>query len=148
MATFNWMAPEQLLLLRDELIRDEGIRLKFYFDSVGVPTIGVGRNLRDRGITFEEASYLLMNDIKAVQSALAKDLTWYLRLDPVRRRVLENLGFNVGPAGLLGFRKMLAACEAGDYEQAAIEMLDSKWATQVGARAQRLAVMMRTGAIG
>lgn len=139
--------PSEATLLRDELIRDEGIRLKVYYDTRGVPTIGVGRNLRDRGITFEEASYLLMNDIRAVQAALSADLPWYPRLDPVRRRVLENMAFNLGSAGLLTFQKMLAACERWDYETAADEMLASLWAQQVKGRAVRLAGMMRTGVV-
>lgn len=53
--------------------------------------------------------------------------------------------FNIGLARLKGFAKALAAIERGDYKTAAAEMLDSKWARQVGKRASELAKQMETG---
>lgn len=130
--------------LEDMLIRHEGLRLKPYRDSVGKLTIGVGRNLDDVGITEEEARYLLKNDIqKAVVEA--KRFRWYAKLNNPRKQAIIDMIFNLGPSRFLGFKKMLAALEAGDYEAAAREMLDSKWAQQVGRRATELAEIMRTG---
>jgi lysozyme len=60
-------------------------------------------------------------------------------------RVLANMAFNAGVDGLLKFRRMLLAVERGHYDQAAREMLQSKWATQVFGRAVRLAEMMAKG---
>lgn len=130
--------------LKLQLVHHEGIRLKPYFDSVGKLTIGVGRNLDDKGITNLEAKVLLENDIDEVEEALKLSLPWFAGLDDVRQRVLVNMGF-MGVGRLLGFVKMLAAVSARDFDTAAAEMLDSKWAKQVGQRAIDLAYMMRTG---
>ncbi len=127
------------------LITHEGLRLKPYRDSVGKLTIGVGRNLDDVGITEEEALYLLKNDIKRVLDFLKERLPYWNGLTETRKMALVDMCFNLGPGGFLSFKRMLAALERGDYEQAAREMLDSKWARQVGRRAEELAEMMREG---
>lgn len=131
--------------ISDQLIRDESIRLRPYKDSVGKLTIGVGRNLDDVGISESEADFMLANDISAVTAQLSSNLPWTEGLDDARRGVLLNMAFNMGIHGLLGFKNMMAAVQVGKYTEAANEMLDSKWATQVGARAHRLAQQMETG---
>jgi lysozyme len=123
----------------------EGERLKPYRCTAGKLTIGVGRNLEDRGITREESAVLLANDIAAEERELLRALPWVATLDEVRQRVLLDMSFNLGIVGLLGFKNTLAIIQAGDYQRAAAMMLDSKWATQVGARAERLSRMMATG---
>jgi lysozyme len=123
----------------------EGVRLKPYTDTVGKLTIGCGRNLDDRGITLEEAEYLLSNDIGAVWLALVSRVECFSRLDTVRQAALMDLAFNVGVNGLLGFRKTLVFIAGGQYPQAATEMLDSLWARQTGGRAVRIAHMIRSG---
>lgn len=123
----------------------EGERLKPYHCTAGKLTIGVGRNLEDRGISREESAMLLANDIAAEERELLRALPWVATLDEVRARVLLDMSFNMGLVGLLGFRRTLAAVQAGQYQQAATMMLDSKWAQQVGTRAERLARMMATG---
>jgi lysozyme len=131
--------------LQKQLILHEGCKLTAYRDSVGVITIGIGRNLQHRGITQEEALMLLRNDISATLTAMRKELPWTIALDDVRQRVLCDMAFNMGVGQLLEFKRTLAAVKAGDYEAAADMMLDSRWASQVGERARRLARMMRTG---
>ena len=130
----------------DELERDEGLRLKPYRDSLGVLTIGVGRNLDAVGISRGEAYFLLHNDVERAVADVDKWLPWWTGLDEPRQRVLVNMAFNLGIKRLLGFQRFLAAAQAGRYEDAATEMLASAWAGQVGPRAQRLAAMMRGGA--
>ena len=134
---------------RDAMIRQlrlhEGERLKPYRCTAGKLTIGVGRNLEDRGITAAESAYLLGNDIDGFCVALLKALPWINQLDEVRQRVLLDMAFNLGMQGLLTFKNTLAAIQAGDYEKAGPMMLDSRWARQVGKRAERLSVMMVTG---
>ena len=122
----------------------EGERLKPYRCTAGRLTIGVGRNLEDRGITREESAVLLANDIADMERELQRALPWVARLDEVRARVLVDMAFNLGVVGLLAFKRTLAAIEAGQYQQAATMMLDSKWAKQVGGRAERLSRMMAT----
>lgn len=131
--------------LRTQLRRDEGTVLHVYNDSLGIPTIGIGRNLRDKGISQEEADYMLDNDIADVQRELAASIPWITRLDDARCGVLLNMAFNMGTHGLLQFKQTLAYVAEGDYDMAARQMLASKWATQVGARATRLSTQMSTG---
>jgi lysozyme len=134
-----------ILNLIDQLIRDEGIKLKPYRDTVGKLTIGVGRNLDDVGITKEEAVFLLHNDIRAAEDAVFKALAWTVNMDPIRRAVLVNMAFNMGIGGLLTFKHTLALVQQGKYDDAADAMQNSAWSEQVGPRAARLSVQMRTG---
>lgn len=131
-------------ILLAELERDEGLRLHPYECTAGKLSIGVGRNLDDVGISREEAMHLLANDVRRV-IAECELFPWYHRLDSTRQRVVANMLFNLGLARFKGFKNMIAALREHDYEKAATEMLDSKWARQVGARAERLAKMMRDG---
>lgn len=132
--------------IRDMLILDEGIRLKPYIDTVGKPTIGVGRNLEDVGISKDEAMLLLDNDINGAISDLDKLLPWWRSMSDIRQQVLINMCFNLGILRLMGFKKALAAMEAADYATAANEMETSGWYHQVGGRAIRLVSLMRNGA--
>ncbi len=127
------------------LIRDEGLRLKPYKDTVGKLSIGIGRNLDDVGISEGEAIAMLENDIDRAEEGLDRNLPWWRGLDGVRQEVLVNLTFNLGITGLLGFKNTLAAMRDGLWSSAASRMLASKWARQVGKRAERLAKAMETG---
>lgn len=131
--------------LIEQLKLHEGVRDRPYKDSVGKLTIGVGRNLTDKGLKPKEIEYLLMNDIMDCIDDLNKYLPWWRQLNEVRQRVLMDMCFNLGIGGLLGFKNTLAFIQSGDYEQASQNMLLSKWASQVGQRARRLSEMMRTG---
>ena len=158
--------------LEDQLILHEGLKLKTYQCPAGYWTIGVGRNLeakslsrgeqqyilgcdgltpqqvidllKRRGITKEEALMLLAHDIQDCEQDL-KQFDWFDRLDPVRRKVVLDMRFNLGPGGFRGFKKMIAALARGDYKAAAAEMADSAWYHQVGNRSKRLVKMMESG---
>lgn len=130
--------------LKKELIRDEGLKLKAYKDSVGIMTIGCGHNL-EQPITEAAAMAILDDDISTVEAGLDRAFPWWRGLSEVRQRVMVNLGFNLGIVRLMGFKRTLEAMQDGDFTLAANEMLESKWATQVGQRARRLASMMRSG---
>jgi len=131
--------------LKSVLIRHEGLKLKPYKDTVGKLTIGVGRNLEDRGISKEEALFMLENDIKIVEEELDRTIPWWRKLDSVRQEVLVNMAFNLGVPKLLRFKKFLKALQEGNYGQASFEMLNSLWAKQVGRRAKELAYAMEKG---
>lgn len=137
--------PRILSRLEKLLLRDEGLSLKPYRDSVGKLTIGIGRNLDDVGISEEEALVFLDHDIHKVTVQVADNLPWYTTLDPCRQAVLLSMAFNMGIGGLLGFKNTLEMIRLGKYTEAAEAMLKSKWATQVKGRAIRLAKMMETG---
>jgi lysozyme len=128
-----------------DLKRHEGFRQFPYRDTRGILTIGYGRNLESRGITEQEASYLLENDVLRALYGLRERLPWFTQLDPARQAVLVNMAVNLGLNGLLRFRKTLAAIEARDFTTAAQEMLRSRWAEQVPRRAAELAQVMEKG---
>ena len=125
------------------LVKHEGLSLKPYRCPAGKLTIGVGRNLDDRGISEDEAAMLLDNDIRFVSKELSRVLPGFTSLDETRQNVLMDMCFNLGTAGLLKFKAMLAAVGARDFDRAAAEMLNSAWARQVGERARTLAVMLK-----
>ena len=131
--------------LEDQLIDHEGLELKPYHCTADKLTIGVGRNIQDRGITEDEARYLLKNDIKIVEDELLTRQPVVAGLDSVRPRVLVDMGFNLGLPILMKFQNMWAAIEDEDYHEAARQMMDSRWASQVGRRAERLAQAMSSG---
>ena len=131
--------------LIEQLRLHEGVEHKVYKDTEGIETIGVGRNLRDRGLSDDEIDYLLANDIAICEQDLDKALPWWRGLDDVRQRVLCDLIFNLGLPRLLGFKKTLEHIKNEAWHDASIEMLDSKCARQVGKRADRLSEMIRTG---
>ena len=149
-----------------QLVQSEGLRLQVYQDTLGIDTIGVGRNLEDRGITKEEldtmdfpnieavyehgiteadAAYLLENDVQIVERELCQAHPCVDSLDAVRQLVLMDMAFNMGVPRLKKFKKMWAAVYDNDFATAAKEMLDSRWARQVKGRSTRLAHAMATG---
>jgi len=137
-----------ILKATDQIKEDEGCVLYAYDDHLGYSTIGYGRLIDRRkggGISQEEALYLLKNDVSSKLESLKKSIDWLDQLDDARKAVLLNMSFQLGIAGLMKFKNTLAYIEAGDYENAAAGMLNSKWASQTPNRVQRLAEQMRTG---
>lgn len=132
----------------EQLIRDEGEMLHAYQDHLGFWTLGIGRLIDKRkggGISHEEAVFLLNNDIDKRTTALKTQLPWAASLDAARFGVLLNMSFQMGVEGLLGFKNTLSMVRQGQYTQAAIGMLNSKWAGQTPERALRLSNQMKTG---
>jgi lysozyme len=151
-----------------KLIDGEGLVLTVYQDTLGIDTIGIGRNLKDRGIskaeldhmdiphmdviyehgiTKEDAVYLATNDVQIVEDELCQAHPCVDRLDAVRQLVVMDMAFNMGVPRLKKFKNMWAAIHEKDFPTAAKEMLDSRWANQVKSRAVRLAHAMHTGEI-
>lgn len=131
--------------LKQQLIKHEGLELMPYKCTAGKLTIGVGRNIEDRGITYDEAMYLLENDLTLYHVELMKAFPVVDQLDVVRQYTLVNMAFNLGITKLRQFKMMWAAIEDNDFEVAAQEMLNSKWASDVGQRSLQLSEQMRTG---
>jgi len=152
--------------LLDKLIVSEGLRLQVYKDTLGIDTIGIGRNLEDRGITKEEldwmdipnidvvyemgiteadAVYVATNDVQIVEEELLRAHSCVEQLDAVRQLIVVDMAFNMGVPRLCKFKMMWAAIHDKDYPTAAKEMLDSRWASQVKGRAIKLANAMHNG---
>lgn len=131
--------------LANRLMGDEGISLKPYRCTDGRLTVGVGRNLDDKGISRAEAMAMLQNDIDdAIKDARAV-VGNFDELNDARQEVLANMALNLGRTRLAGFKKMIAALAVLDFNEASAQMLDSKWASDVKGRAIRLAREMRDG---
>ena len=125
----------------------EGLRLKPYKCSANKLTIGYGRNLEDVGISRAEADMMFERDF-AQAEAEARQLCRTYKVnyeDLIEQRfyVLTDMMFNLGYNRLSKFKKLLYALKNSLYDDAAKEMLDSTWATQVGNRATQLAALMR-----
>jgi len=145
--------------------KHEGMVLEPYKDSLGISTIGIGRNLEDggitdveldyigktleqvleQGLTQEEAYYLCRNDISNVEKELLETKPYVNQHDSVRQMLSVDMGFNMGVPRLMKFVKMWGAIEVGDFYEASEQMMDSRWATQVGRRSNGLAEMMKLG---
>lgn len=123
------------------LKRHEGLRLVPYTDSVGIWTIGYGRNL-EKGLSVDEADYLLKNDIREAMRELDREKPWWKDLPDEAKLVVLSMQFNLGWPAFAGFRKMWAALEVGNYPEAAKEMRDSVWFLQVKGRGKELADQM------
>ena len=153
--------------LLQELVKHEGLRLQVYQDTLGIDTIGIGRNLKDRGISKEEldeldiptidhvyeygiteadAMLLAENDVQIVEEELLRAHPCVEDLDAVRQLVLVDMAFNLGVPRLCKFKKMWAAIHENKFDVAAKEMLDSRWANQVKSRSTKLAHAMHHGA--
>lgn len=130
--------------LRIQLIKHEGLVLKPYTDTVGKLTIGVGHNLTDLGLTYQQSMFILDDDIKDTVDWLTRNCPWWAGLDPVRQTAIADMAFNL-KGKLLGFKKMIAAVQAKDWGAAAKELLDSDFAKQTGVRAADLAAQILTG---
>ena len=130
--------------LLEQLELHEGRRRFPYRDTVGKWTVGCGRNLTDKGLSEDEIDYLLQNDVRECLTDL-DTFPWFAGLDPVRRNVVIDMRFNLGPSRFRQFKQTIAAIARGDYGKASEQMMKSLWHRQVGARARRLARMMKTG---
>ncbi|EKO3524387.1 glycoside hydrolase family protein [Vibrio fluvialis] len=132
--------------LATQLIKKhEGLRLKPYRCSNQKLTIGYGRNLQDNGISQQEAEALLQHDLDTAVKE-AETLSYFASLNEARQAVIVDMIFNLGLPRFGMFKKMIAAIEQQLWHVAANEMLNSRWARQVGKRAKTLSEMMRSGA--
>ena len=129
--------------LEEQLIKHEGFRSRVYVDPSGTNfSVGYGRNIQDKGLTKDEALYLLRNDIQECIEDLCDIFDNFGDLSEGRRFALIDMRFNLGPTGFREFKNMIEAVRDGNYTLAAYEMMDSLWYEQVGVRGERLRDMM------
>jgi len=131
--------------IKEQLKRHEGCVLHAYEDHLGYTTIGYGRLIDERrggGISQAEAEALLSNDIARVVGLIESEIDNLHTLPERVQHALINMGFQLGVTGLMAFTKMLAALKANDWELAAEEALNSRWAEQTPRRAHEIAKMI------
>jgi len=145
--------------IQKRLMFHEGCVDHVYTCPAGFKTIGIGRNLQTNPLTakekevvkdlnkisVEQALFLLRNDVKRCVKELSSNISFFYQLDDERQYALLDMCFNMGIKRLLGFKRMLNAMLIGDYRGAAKECLMSKYAKDVGKRAQRIARLIETG---
>jgi lysozyme len=131
--------------LIEQLKIHEGMKLKPYLCTSKKLTIGIGRNLDDVGISEEEAEMLLKNDIYEATNQLLNAFPWMATFSDVRISAMINFTFNVGIGTVRKFSNTIEYLKNEDWEAAADEMIDSKWAEQVGDRAIQITEQIRTG---
>lgn len=133
------------VLLVERIKKNEGFESFPYKCPAGKVSIGYGRNLEDCGISEQEAEILLSNDITRAKLELYNNFPWTIGMDDIRKGVLVEMVFNMGITRFKQFKKMLAACQNGEWDKVANEMLDSKWHKQTKKRAETLAEIMKKG---
>ena len=135
--------------LREQLQEFEGLRLKAYYDTLGVLTIGYGHvdsSLTEQTVwTKEQAENQLDRDIEEKTQQVRKHIPWFDRLNEPRQAVLVGMAFQLGINGLLGFNKTLGAIRDERWNDAAGGMRASKWFTQTPKRVNRMARQIETG---
>ena len=124
--------------LKRDITRREGLRLHVYDDHLGNPTIGVGR-LLSRGITETTAMQMLEEDIFIVLNELKQKLPWFDEMPERVQEALVDLGFNLGVPRLMKFELTLGFLQKRKFVDAAEELLNSRYATQVPNRALEIA---------
>lgn len=132
---------------KDYIKLNEGLRLKPYRCSAGKLTIGYGRNLEDKGISKEEADAMLDSDMADCIFSLYDifKLDGYENLTSNRRMVLIDMMFNLGKTRFSKFKKMIQAIKNSDFDEAAKQLLDSRYAKQLPCRSERNAKFMKEG---
>ncbi len=129
--------------IRNRLVLEEGLKLTPYKCTANKLTIGVGRNIEDRGISNETAMQMLDEDIDIMVNELRQNLSWFDKQNDAIQGVLIDLCFNMGISRLLMFVQTLKLIEQGQYAMAADELLDSKYAAMLPARSNRNAEILR-----
>jgi|TARA_B100000085_G_C18475163_1_gene484838 lysozyme len=134
--------------LRDTLKIDEGVKYEIYNDHLGYPTFGIGHLVvesdEEHGkpvgtpVSEDRVNSVFEKDVAIMIDEAKKIFPNLDELPEEAQQVIVNMTFNMGRPRLSQFKKFIAGVNAGDWNKAAVEMMDSRWAKQVGARAERL----------
>ena len=134
--------------LREQLKIDEGVKYEVYNDHLGYPTFGIGHLVTEQDqeygkpvgtpVSEERVNAVFDNDVAIYMSEAKKVFPNLEQLPEEAQQVIVNMTFNMGAPRLAKFKKFIAGVNAGDWNTAAVEMMDSRWANQVGKRAIRL----------
>ena len=140
------MTPDAKDTLVAEVKLAEGFRANAYQDTAGVWTVGYGTNLQALVISESQAETWCIQKLDESTSEAGMAFAWFAGLSDGRQRAVVEMIYNLGLPRFQGFRKLISAMSRGDYAQAAVEALDSDWASQVGlVRATRIADLLQHG---
>ena len=138
----------------EEIKRDEGVKYEVYLDHLGLPTCGIGHLIKEDDpehglevgtkIDEERVNELFAKDLETTIDE-CKKLYYDFDVLPVQaQHIIANMMFNMGRPRLSRFHKMKRAVDNREWEEAATQMLDSRWANQVPNRANRLIQEMKS----
>lgn len=130
--------------LEKQVIQDEGFKTIPYQDTKGYWTCGVGWNMDANPMRESEVIFRLRNDLLEAKG-YAQKFDWFKNLNEIRQLVIVELIFALGLTKFNGFVEMKKALQNNDMKKASQEILNSKWATEVKGRAERLARQMESG---
>lgn len=150
--------PNHLKLALDIIKSNEGFSYKVYKDSLGIETIGYGRNIKtfplsdlelekidsEKGYRKRDATLWTYDLIKQLDNSLNSKI-WYNKQNDVRKAVILDMAYNLGLEKLFKFKKMILALNTEEFSNASSEMLESKWSFQVKKRAERLSKILLNG---
>lgn len=140
-------------LIRDVLEVEEGWRDKPYLCSEGYPTVGYGFKIGPKGVDIRNYQFTLP---RSAGDRWLDDLIQMLRfelhsrlsgLNEARQAVILSMCYQMGINGCMAFSRMWAAIDQRDYQAAAVEMMDSRWAKQTQSRARRHRDVMSSGTV-
>lgn len=139
--------------LRLEIEADEGVKYEIYLDHLGLPTCGIGHLVVEgdeeygqevgTSVSEERVAELFEQDVQVTLDECERLYSGFSELPEEVQHILANMMFNMGRPRLSGFKKFNAAIEAGEWQEASEEMIDSRWYRQVTNRAERLVKRMR-----
>jgi len=134
--------------LREQLKIDEGVIYEVYNDHLGYATFGIGHLITEQDeeygkplgtpVSEERVNAVFEKDVAIYMSEAKKVFPNLEQLPEEAQQVIVNMTFNMGAPRLAKFKKFIAGVNASDWNTAAVEMMDSRWAKQVGNRAERL----------
>ena len=140
--------------LREELANDEGCKYEVYLDHLGYPTFGIGHLITDDDpecgtsvgteVSSDRVQEAFDSDIESVLSDCERLYVQFEHLPEEVQLIIANMMFNMGYTRLSKFKGMKRGVDARNWEEAADEMVDSRWYKQVSRRADRLVVRMRS----
>ncbi len=141
--------------LFDVLKFEEGYREQPYYCSENYPTIGIGTKIGTKNAPLkyfdftvsERVAKVLLEEETESNIERLRLLPWFVSLEADRKVIIESMCYQLGYTGVMKFKKMIAAIEVSDFNEAAVQMLDSRWAKQTSKRANRHAQVMRCGSL-
>ena len=139
--------------LREQLEIDEGVKYEIYNDHLGYATFGVGHLVIESDPEYDMDLGTPISESRVIE-AFEQDCENVLRdcnilysnfsyLPEEVQQIIANMMFNLGRPRLSRFHKMKKAVDARDWNEAALQMQDSRWYHQVPNRAERLVQRMR-----
>ena len=126
------------LELLSSIRKHEGFRSKVYKDTLDFDTIGYGFAVKDLVLDEDIANIILQRKLEALIRSIEFKFSWYADLPNAVKDVVIEMCYQLGVKGVSKFRKTIKHLENEEWEVAADEMLDSKWAVQTPNRAKAL----------